>query len=95
MDKTNFMIYHTKKMNCDNFDINIKIDDCNIVQVCKIKFLGVWMDEQLNWKAHITYISNKISKAIGILKKVRYSVTSKILRNLYYALIYPYLPIVI
>ena len=90
VDKTNFMIYHTKKRKRNNADINVKINNCNIGQVCKVKFLGVWMDEQLTWKSHIIYISNKISKVIGILKKVRQSVSSKVLRNLYYALVYPY-----
>ena len=90
VDKTNFMVYHTKKKKKNNVDINIKINNCNIAQVCKIKFLGVWMDEQLTWKSHITYISNKISKVIGILRKVRQSVSNKVLRNLYYALVYPY-----
>ena len=60
------MVYHVGKY--DNSNIDIKINNSSIVQVSKVKCLGVWMDEQLNWKAHITYISNQISKAIDILK---------------------------
>ena len=48
------------------------------------------MDDHLTWKFHLIYISNKISKVIGILKKVKQSVGTYILRNLYFALIYPY-----
>ena len=88
VEKTNYMVYHLRKKNYGNFEISI--NDSIIQQVTKVKFLGVWMDDQLNWKSHITYISGKISKVIGILKKVKQSVGTTILRNLYYALIYPY-----
>ena len=48
------------------------MNNSNIHQVVKVQVLGIWMDEQLNWKKHITYISNKISKVIGILKNIRH-----------------------
>ena len=48
----------------------IVIDGCLISQVNKIKFLGVIIDDRLTWSEHISYISRKISKSIGILKKV-------------------------
>ena len=52
-------------------NVNIKTEDQNIEQVSKTKFLGVIIDAQLNWKEHILYISNKISKAIGVIIKAR------------------------
>ena len=33
------------------------------------KFLGVIIDENVTWKAHINTISTKISKSIGLLRK--------------------------
>ena len=36
-----------------------------------IKFLGVFLDENLSWKTHTKYIENKIPKNIGILFKAR------------------------
>ena len=51
--------------------VNIKIEDQNIEQVSKTKSLGVIIDEQLNWKEHILYMSNKLSKAIGVIIKAR------------------------
>ena len=77
-----------KNINFDN--IQITIQGCNIERVSKVKFLGVWLDEQLNWKSHIAYVSSKVSKVIGILKKVQKCLDKWILRNLYYALVYPY-----
>ena len=36
-----------------------------------IKFLGVLLDENLNWKEHIKYTENKIAKNLGLLHKAR------------------------
>ena len=73
----------------DNRDVNIKIENQNIEQVCKAKFLGIIIDEQLNWKEHILYISNKISKAIGVIAKAR-SLGKRAILSLYYSMIYLY-----
>lgn len=35
-------------------------------QNTEMKYLGVIFDETLSWRPHIYYISNKISKGIGI-----------------------------
>ena len=36
-----------------------------------IKFLGVLLDENQNWKEHIKYTGNKIAKNLGLLYKAR------------------------
>ena len=37
-----------------------------------IKFLGVLLDENLNWKEHIKYTENKIAKNLGLFYKARH-----------------------
>ena len=44
----------------------------------------------LGWKSHIDSICRKIKSSIGMLSKLRY-VPLKILVDLYYTLIYPFL----
>ena len=53
--------------------------------------LGVILDNKLNWKTHITYITQKVSKSIGILSRARKLLNPVILRQLYYSFLYPYL----
>ena len=36
-----------------------------------IKFIGVLLDENLNWKEHIKYTENKKAKNLGLLYKAR------------------------
>ena len=61
----------------------------NIVN--KTKILGVILDDRLTWKDHISHISQKLAKSIGIILLVRKVLNQKSLLQLYYALIYPYL----
>ena len=70
---------------------DIYIDDIKIDTVNKITFLGLIINNTLNWSAHIKYMCSKISKNIGIMKKVKNKQEKRLLLNLYYMLIYPYL----
>ena len=50
-----------------------------IERVEHTKFLGLILDHKITLKNHINFISNKIAKGIGVIKKVRkclYSDTS-------------------
>ena len=47
----------------------ILLDNSEIKQINEIVFLGVTLDEYLTWESHINYVSNMISKSIGIIRK--------------------------
>ena len=53
--------------------------------------LGIFIDKYLNWKTHIDLIILKISKAIGIIDRLRHFVPLSVKTKLYQSLIYPYL----
>ena len=55
------------------------------------QYLGIMIDATLTWKPHIEKICKTISRSIGILYKIRPFVDIKILKTLYYSLIYPHL----
>ena len=89
IDKCKFMIISNKKKIPQDFSVNIEkspLKQCN-----QYKYLGVKLDKNLSWKAHIEYVSSKISKACGILAKLRHSVSTKLLVEIYHALIHSYL----
>ena len=56
-----------------------------------IKYLGVMIDQHLNWKAHIDYVIKKLSYAARILSIIRHYVNKQTLIKLYYSFAYPYL----
>ena len=49
------------------------------------------LDNKVNWKDHINYISGKVSRGIGMVLKARRYLAKKALMTLYYSFIYPYL----
>ena len=55
------------------------------------KFFGVFIDENVLWKAHINTISTKISKSIGILYSARLIIPRKQLNQLYFSFVHSYL----
>ena len=59
-----------------------------IYEVPKTKFLGIYIDNKLNWKDHISYISGEIARGIGMLIKARKCLDKTTLRNLYFTFIY-------
>ena len=56
-----------------------------------IKFLGVLLDENLNWNEHIKYIENKIAKNLGLLYRTRPFLERNTLLALYYSYIQTYI----
>ena len=90
VDKTSFMIFKTRGKNV-NTPANVTINDKIIKQVKWTKFLGILIDEQMTWKTHINFITNKISTLSGIIARLRHYVGIKILRGIYFTLIYPYI----
>ncbi len=56
-----------------------------------VKYLGIIMDCNLNWKDHVLELSKKISRGIGMLFKLRDFVFIDILIQVYYSVIYPFL----
>ena len=55
------------------------------------RFLGVYIDEKLQWNEHINQISVKVSKIIGMLKKISHLLSTSVLLQLYNTLVLPYL----
>ena len=62
-----------------------------VTRVNFIKFLGMYLDEKLQWISHINYVKAKISKGIGIICKAKKVVKLSTLITLYNSFIYPYL----
>ena len=88
IEKTNYILFGKKN---GNVDFELLIDGKIIPRVDNTTFLGVILDESLTWKKQIGHIENKVSKALGIMYRMREKLDSKSLLMLYSSLILPYL----
>lgn len=91
ISKTNYILFGNRRKCVTDTQFNIHIDGNTIERVRFTKFLGVYIDEDLNWKHHTAQISKKISKSLGILNRVKYILPRQILITLYLTMIHPYL----
>jgi len=92
IDKTKYMIFgQNKRKQYQPSQIVLKLNDQDIERVNSIKFLGIVIDEKLDWRKNTKMISNKIAKAIGILRKARKCLNHSSLRSLYFSFISSYL----
>ena len=89
IDKTNFMLFKPKGKRTPA--INIYIEGHQVHQVSEAKFLGVILDDNLNWSNHIAYIKRKVAKSVGIIIKARKVFNKETMLSLYNSLVYPYL----
>ena len=87
--KTNFTIFSPPNKPCIN--ITLLINKKAIEQKEYVKYLGVLFDSKLSFCHHISSIKKKISRAIGIMHKMKSYVSKNVLTCLYYSLIYPFL----
>ena len=88
LSKTNFMIFTNQNV---PRNIQVFINNHNIERVFLTKFLGVFIDCNLNWKDQILHVRKKVLKSICIMYKVRWKLNETALLTLYQTLIEPYL----
>ena len=77
----------------DNLDIRLapKLNQKKLFESSKIKYLGLILDNKLNWKPHITELCKKLCRAVGILYKIRTLCPTSTLKSLYFSLFHSHL----
>ena len=64
----------------------LKIGQTKIKKVSEAKFLGVTIDENLTWDAHIKNLNRKLNYAIAILSRITKEIPENLHKDLYYTL---------
>ena len=92
--KTQSMLIATKPkhrtLNNAAEKLHLKIRGSELDVVYKTKYLGVHVDNSLDWKEHIKTVSTKVSRAIGFLKHAKNILPIASLRTLYSSIVEPH-----
>ena len=83
--KTKYIIFHTR-FNKPPENVVISLNGVILERVAVTKFLGVLIQENLNWKDHIDYVCKKVSKSTGLLAKLKHYVPRYVLLIIYNSL---------
>ena len=68
--------------------LNVTLNNSVLNQSNSVKYLGVIIDSNLNFDTHIKKLAHRISKAVGIMCKLKQHMRRKTLQALYYSLIH-------
>ena len=90
LEKSHYVIFNRNKIFPEQMP-PLSLCSKTLIRKPFTKFLGITIDEQLNWKEHILNVTNKINKQIGILYLTRDSLTITARKQIYHSLIYPHL----
>ena len=64
-------------------DFLIKLSGVALQRCSEYKYVGVYIDEKINWKRHILYVCDKISKACSYFSKLRHCAGIKTIKMVY------------
>ena len=67
-------------------NLKIKINGKKLIPSKYVKYLGVLVDCHLNWHAHEMELHSKLSRAVGMLSKIRHYVKYETLQMIYHGI---------
>ena len=83
------MLLTSRKHNPASFKVTL--NNHNISPEDNLKYLGVLLDNKLSWKPHVQKVKTQLSRACGILSKLKHYTLPPVLKVVYNSLIHPYL----
>ena len=66
LGKTNYMLFRSRP---PDLELHLKINNAKIPKVTATKFLGIIIDDRLNWKPHIQSVKSQLSCILSIMYK--------------------------
>ena len=91
IDKTHFILFRSDKKNINPQLLHITINGQELKREKCTTFLGVIIDEFINFKPHIDHLTKKLSKYAGLFFRLRHFLPLSALLTLYKTLFEPHL----
>ena len=83
--KTEMLVFRDPRRKID-FDLKIKIDGKKITPSKFVKYLGIYIDNFLSWQKQEQDMRSRLSRAAGMLCKIRHYVDFDTLKMVYYGI---------
>ena len=89
LSKSKYISVSNKNTNTSDFILTI--NDNKLQKKRNVKYLGVYLDNNLTWKPHIEYLCTKLFAGSSLLIKLRHYVDLKTLIAVYNSIVYSYI----
>ena len=83
--KSKYMLISKKHVYSSDF--RLKLNNIFLERCSTYKYLGIFLDEKLNWKRHINYVCEKLGRVCGYFAKLRHCVNTETMKMAYNALV--------
>ena len=92
VQKTKFMIFHYRQWVITENDIPcLMINNTLIERATELNFLGLTVNEYMNWNSDVKKIANKISRTLGVMNRLKRYLPISAMKLMYDSLILSYL----
>ena len=92
VQKNKFMIFHYRqRVKTENDIPYLMINDTQIERVTELNFLGLTVNECMNWNSHTQKITNKISRTLGVMNRLKRYLPISAMKLMYDSLILSHL----
>ena len=88
-EKTECVLFGSSPRLCKVQNFSIILGNQALRHVVEFKYLGIVMDGSLTWKSHTANLFSKVSKRIGILRRIRNDITLSAADMVYKSFILP------
>ena len=89
--KTQMLVLGKKEGAKELDNVNVELKGQKVTRCDKVKYLGVWIDENLSWRDHIEALRKKCYGGLAKISRLRDSLPAVTKRRVYNALILPHL----
>ena len=86
LQKTNYMVFGNHKTS-----LKLKINNDSLNRARNVRYLGIYIDDKLNWSRQVEHLVKKLSISFGVLCKIHKFVLPKTLQTIYYSLVYSHI----
>ena len=91
VSKSKLLIFHSKQKKIEYSKIYIKLNASKLIPSSVVKYLGLYIDNNLSWDHNTFQLSKKLSRTNCILCKLHQITPKFTLISIYYSLFYSYL----
>ena len=86
--KTSFIVFRSSRCRNRNLPDSVTYNNITISRETQVKYLGLILDENLNWKAHIDDLCIKLKRFFPIFYNIRNYLNEDHVRTIYFTMLY-------
>ena len=86
--KTHYLLFDKLLSRSCSTNFNASLNSNDIKRIRSVKYLGIYIDENLTWARHIQHLSLQLARYCGLIYRIRRFLNRKTLCLINYSLIY-------